>query len=402
MLGLGGVPSAIQFIGLLLLPESPRWLVTQGKEAQARQVLSKLRRGAEDLDSAVEAEMDDILASLALAAASRSAAAPTGGVDGSRASSGGAAAGRSSTRVVIPSDASAAAEAAPTAIQPAASDAAATTPAGGGSGVGGIQGDGAYAGGRRRASGSGASLSDLWAVRRQLVLGVGLLTLQQLIGINTIMYYSVSILVQAHVGTVQQSIWLAVPVASAQLVGCLIGGAMIDRMGRRPLALFSLCGAAIALALEGGAFMLDASLCTHANATAPAYAAADADAPAAVQWLCDAKSYVTVGAMVLYLLCFGVGMSPVPWAINAEIYPLHVRAACVSIATSANWITNFIVAATFLSLQDALGKPGTFWLYGGVAVFGAIWLCVSMPETAGRSLEQIERLFELGPRRRYL
>ena len=86
-------------------------------------------------------------------------------------------------------------------------------------------------------------------------------------------------------------------------------------------------------------------------------------------------------------------MSPVPWAINAEIYPMPVRAQCVGIATACNWIMNFIVAASFLSLQDLLGKAGAFWLYGGVAVLGTARLCVAMPETSGRSLEQIEQLF---------
>ena len=97
---------------------------------------------------------------------------------------------------------------------------------------------------------------------------------------------------------------------------------------------------------------------------------------------------------LLGLLSFGVGMSPVPWAINSEIYPLRVRTVCVGIATAANWVTNFLVAATFLSLQDAVSKPGAFWLYGAFTVMGAIWLCLTMPETAGRSLEQIEVLFE--------
>ena len=54
---------------------------------------------------------------------------------------------------------------------------------------------------------------------------------------------------------------------------------------------------------------------------------------------------------------------------------------------------NFLVAATFLTLQDLVGKPGAFWLYGGVAVLGVVWLCVAMPETSGRSLEQIEDIF---------
>ena len=61
---------------------------------------------------------------------------------------------------------------------------------------------------------------------------------------------------------------------------------------------------------------------------------------------------------------------------------------------AANWLTNFLVAATFLTLQDAVSPSGAFWIYGGIALLGAIWLALTMPETAGRSLEQIEHLFE--------
>ena len=138
-------------------------------------------------------------------------------------------------------------------------------------------------------------------------------------------------------------------------------------------------------------------MCAHANATTTNGVSSSAPAPAgppsSLTALCGIKGYVTVLGMVVYLLCFGVGMSPVPWAVNAEIYPLRVRTACMGIATAANWVTNFLVAATFLSLQDLVSKPGAFWLYGGVAVCGALWLVAVMPETAGRSLEQIERLF---------
>ena len=95
---------------------------------------------------------------------------------------------------------------------------------------------------------------------------------------------------------------------------------------------------------------------------------------------------------VAYLLAFGIGMSPIPWTINAEIYPMKVRTACVAIGTGCNWVSNFIVAATFLSLTE-VSRPGAFWLYGGVALLGGAWLYASMPETAGCSLEQIEKLF---------
>ena len=244
MLGLGGVPSIVQFVGLLALPESPRWLISRGREDDARKVLTKLRAGSSDLETVVETEVDDIVSSLALS-----------GATPSRAQSGG-----TSTTAVVPtivqeSDSSVNAAASPVEVAPAAPPVAATMTA---------------AAPAAAATAGGVSIKDLWAVRRQLSLGVGLLMLQQLIGINTIMYYSVSILVQARVGTVQQSIWLAVPVAASQLVGCLIGGALIDRVGRRVLALFSLTGAALSLALEGGAFYLEYSVCRDdGNSTLP-------------------------------------------------------------------------------------------------------------------------------------
>jgi MFS family permease len=408
MLGLGGVPSAVQLVGLYFLPESPRWLISNGREAEARTVLRKLRRvstpanasssssssssaaaadpsspsneaagragsssSTADVDAAVDAEIDEIVHSLALAG-QRVRLPRTNG-------DGGGTLGEGTT---APS------------TGPADASSEATLPP--------------------EESAGGVTLAQLWQVRRQLTLGVGLLVLQQMIGINTIMYYSVSILLQAHVGTVQQSIWLAVPVASAQLVGCIIGGLAIDRLGRRPLVLASLIGATISLGLEGSVFLLDGALCNSTDASADA-ALPDApmadgnllvggDGPLSAQQggggsgalaaLCAAKGYVTVAGMVVYLLCFGIGMSPVPWAVNAEIYPMRVRGACMGIATASNWVMNFIVAATFLTLQDAVGKPGAFWIYGGVAALGAVWLCISMPETSGRSLEQIEALFK--------
>jgi len=98
--------------------------------------------------------------------------------------------------------------------------------------------------------------------------------------------------------------------------------------------------------------------------------------------------------MVLYLLAFGLGMSPIPWTVNSEIYPLSVRSLCVGIATATNWTVNFVVAASFLSLEQAMGAAATFWMYGAFAAAGLVWLWFALPETANKSLEEIEKLFE--------
>lgn len=109
----------------------------------------------------------------------------------------------------------------------------------------------------------------------------------------------------------------------------------------------------------------------------------------------DEYGWLVVAAMIGYLFAFGVGMSSVPWTINAEIYPTHARSLGTSASTTVNWLGNYVISATFLSLADkrALGRDGAFWLYATIGVAGWVWLYGCMPETKGLSLEEIELLF---------
>lgn len=103
---------------------------------------------------------------------------------------------------------------------------------------------------------------------------------------------------------------------------------------------------------------------------------------------------LVVLAMISYLLAFGVGMSSIPWTINAEIYPMHARSLGTSAATTTNWVGNVVVSSSFLYLANhALGRAGAFYLYASIGVVGWIWLYGCMPETKGLSLEEIELLF---------
>ena len=97
--------------------------------------------------------------------------------------------------------------------------------------------------------------------------------------------------------------------------------------------------------------------------------------------------------VVTYLVGFGLGLSSGPWVVNAEIYPTRLRGLGQASACTANWAANYVVAATFLSLCKALGQASTFALLSCISLAGAAWLHGALPETAGRSLEEIEDLF---------
>lgn len=218
--------------------------------------------------------------------------------------------------------------------------------------------------------------------RRALMLGCGLMALQQWSGINTIMYYGVTIMQSADPADdltdcfgpkVQKAVLIGVLLAVSQLVGVAASWFMVDRVGRRPLILCSCTGVIISLVATGFAFTT-----------------------------AEVHQTLVVLFIISYLLSFGLGMSPVPWTVNSEIYPLRWRGVCVSLSTSTHWIMNFIISQTFLSLSTALssssGNPanhpnGVFWLYGGVSAIGCVTLWFYMPETKGVHLERVSDLF---------
>ncbi|CAH0493536.1 unnamed protein product [Peronospora farinosa] len=98
--------------------------------------------------------------------------------------------------------------------------------------------------------------------------------------------------------------------------------------------------------------------------------------------------------LFVYLAFFASGMGCMPWTINAEIYPLRVRSFAISLATSVCWVSNLLVSFTFLSIVDELSVYGAFWLYASIALFGFTYLWKELPETKGLELEEIQQIFE--------
>jgi SP family galactose:H+ symporter-like MFS transporter len=207
-------------------------------------------------------------------------------------------------------------------------------------------------------------------LRMALIVGIGLAVFQQITGINTVIYYAPTILEFAGFKTAGFSILATVGVGLVNVGFTILAIRLMDHVGRRPLLLIGVAGQIVGLVILGIAFQL--------------------------HQLVHFIAYIAVGSLAIYVGSFAVGLGPVFWLMISEIYPLKVRGAAMSIATVANWGLNLVVALTFLSLVQVLGRPWSFWLYAliGIAAWAFIYLLV--PETKGRSLEEIEEHWRRG------
>lgn len=104
-------------------------------------------------------------------------------------------------------------------------------------------------------------------------------------------------------------------------------------------------------------------------------------------WCPSLYPWVTLFGLCLYLFSFAPGMGPMPWTINAELYPLWARGTCTSITTSVNWLFNLVTSLTFLTVTEVLSPYGTFWLFFVFGAVGWIVLFFFLPETKNKSME---------------
>jgi SP family galactose:H+ symporter-like MFS transporter len=281
MFGLAAIPSVALVIGMWRLPDSPRWLISKSKVAQARQILQRARTVSD-----VGPEIADIQKSMKQQGA--------GGMKG----------------LLEPS------------------------------------------------------------LRMPLIVGLGLAVFQQITGINTVIYYAPTIFKFAGISATGPAILAGVGLTMVMWVFHVLAIFVLDRVGRRPLLLVGVAGQIVGLAILGAAFHF--------------------------QQLVAFKSYVAIGGLVIYVACFAFGLGPIFWLLISEIYPLKVRGAAMSAVTVTNWTFNLVVAVTFLTLVGAVGHADTFWLYGLVAVGAWIFFYFLVPETKGKTLEEIEAKWRTG------
>jgi SP family galactose:H+ symporter-like MFS transporter len=179
-----------------------------------------------------------------------------------------------------------------------------------------------------------------------------------------VIYYAPTIVQSAGIPSASGAILATAGIGLVNVVMTVVAMVLIDRIGRRPLLLGSLAGMAVALGVLGFGFLASTSTTSLAG--------------------------LSVACLMVFVGAFAIGLGPIFWLLIAEIYPLRVRGLAMSVATTANWASNLVVSLTFLTLLQALGPANTFWLYGLVAIAAWYFAFRLVPETRGRTLEEIE------------
>lgn len=198
------------------------------------------------------------------------------------------------------------------------------------------------------------------SIRKILGIGIALAVLQQWSGINVIFNYAEDIYRSAGYG-ISGILFNIVITGTINLVFTLIALGLVDRVGRRALMLFGAAGIGISHALLGFTYRVGIK-----------------GLPILLLTLC------TIGF-------YALSLAPVTWVLISELFPNRIRSLGVSVAVSALWIASFILTFTFPLLQRAAGSAGTFWTYAGICFAGFFFVLAAVPETKGKSLEQIER-----------
>ena len=277
MLGLAAIPSLVLLIGMFFLPETPRWLVSQDRDEDARDVL---RRSRNEEDT--EKEIRDI-------------------------------------REVEEQE------------------------------EGGLR-----------------ELTASW-VRPALIVAVGLAVFQQIIGINTIIYYAPTTLTNVGYGAAA-AIYANLIIGVVNVLMTLVAIWIIDRVGRKPLLLVGLVGMVASLTILGLSTLL---LSEPSSPT-------------------DAVAVITLLCLAGFIISFAATWGPTVWVMLPEVLPLRIRGTAMGVAIFLHWIANFLVSQTFPSLLASVGPGPVFLGYAVIGVLAFVFVSAFVTETKGRSLEEIE------------
>ncbi|XP_072175690.1 solute carrier family 2, facilitated glucose transporter member 8-like [Diadema setosum] len=204
---------------------------------------------------------------------------------------------------------------------------------------------------------------------KPLVISLVLMFVQQFSGINAVMFYTVSIF-----QTAEPSMNPNIPtviVGGVQVLFTCVAAVLMDRMGRKLLLIVGAIGMAVSAITFGLYYELTD---IYPDQT-------------------DKFSPMSLVSIIVYIISFSLAWGPIPWLIMSEIFPSKAKGAASGIATAFNWTCSFIITKEFQDMEVTFTKQGIFWFFGGICLLGGVFVALVVPETKGRSLEEIEASF---------
>ncbi|KAJ4784239.1 Major facilitator superfamily protein [Rhynchospora pubera] len=211
------------------------------------------------------------------------------------------------------------------------------------------------------------------SLRRMLITGCGIQCFQQITGIDATVYYSPTIFRDAGIQTDQEILAATVAVGFTKTMFILVAIFLIDRVGRKPLLYVSTIGMTACLALLGIAL-------THQHGSG--VVAPDVGVGLAILAVCGNVAF------------FSVGVGPICWVLTSEIFPLRLRAQASAVGAVGNRLSSGLVAMSFLTVSHKITVAGTFFIFSFLSLLSVYFVYRFVPETKGKSLEQIEMLFQ--------
>lgn len=203
-------------------------------------------------------------------------------------------------------------------------------------------------------------------LRTILFVGLFISAFQQITGINTVIYYAPRIFQGAGYTSAISATFVTLSIGMVNVLATLVSVWLLDRIGRRRLLLIGVAGMVISLFSLAITSFLRSSLI---------------DEMAVISLMC-------------YVAFFAIGLGPITWVLLSEIYPLKVRGKAMTLATFINWLCNYFVSLTFPNLLVSIGIGGSFFLYGVISVIAFWFVLRYVPETKGKSLEEIEQILQ--------
>ena len=218
-----------------------------------------------------------------------------------------------------------------------------------------------------------------------MILALSLMFLQQFSGINAVVFNAQKIFEESRVS--DAALVASLAIGSVQVVATFVGFLLTDVLGRRILL------------IVGGVIMTFSMVAmgTYAYLTNKPYCHPDANSTntttGTVTGCVENLQPLAITSMMCYMIGFSIGWGALPWVVSSEIIPMRVRGVGMGIATFANFSFAAIITGSFDAYQEAVQTWGTFWSFGLICFLSVIFVAIFIPETKGRSLEEIERYF---------